>query len=176
MTAFSSSIGGLEITELIDQNLCIFILSANTIYFNAGFIGKNMQKAEQILSEMEAILDELVLNAEQLCEVSQKVIAEEELSSLQVRQEQLVASLIKLDHDFQHAAVHTSNDRSQPLQNRIQKKLVVFENLNSSFINNILSSHGLIQFETGELKKLKRQFRKKSSPSKSRPDDVKEPS
>jgi hypothetical protein len=120
-----------------------------------------MQKAEDILSEMESILDQLVLNAEHLHEVSQKVIAEEELTSLQARQELLMSSLLKLDHDFQDAATHSAQDRKTPLQNRIQKKLDLFEKLNSSFIKNIISSHGLIRFEEGKDKKQKKWHGKK---------------
>lgn len=93
---------------------------------------------------METVLDQLIENAEKLNDLSKRVIAEEELSPLQNRQQELLTTLVSLDDSYHK--VRSNKDDQSPAHHRIQKKLDIFERLNASFVNNIVSSHGLIQF------------------------------
>lgn len=111
-----------------------------------------MQKVEEILAQMDSLLDLLIDNAKSLLGISQRVIAEEELIPLQKRQKELLDQLVAKDETF-HRAIGSSNNYQSPLRNRINAKLDQFERLNASFIENITSTHGLIQFEKNKIKK-----------------------
>lgn len=115
-----------------------------------------MSKANKILSEMEDVLDKLIENAQKLHNLSKHAIAEEELSPLQSIQQELLSTLVSLDDTYHNAHPNPSHVDDLTINKRIQKKLDVFEQLNSSFVDNIVNSHGLIQFETAKLKKTKK--------------------
>lgn len=116
-----------------------------------------MQQLEKILIEMEKILDLLIENAKQLLELSKQVIAEEELTPLQEKQQELLTQLLEKDDAFHEACAELKTDYNSPLRNRIDEKLDHFQKLNSNFIDNITTTLGLIQFEKGKIKKRPKQ-------------------
>lgn len=109
-----------------------------------------MSHIEKLLKEMEKVLDQLVENAEKLHELSKSTIDEDVLSSLQDRQEELLDSLVSLDEACHSTETGKQNKGDLQVNQRIQEKLRVFEDLNSSFVSNLMSSRGLIQFSSKE--------------------------
>lgn len=113
-------------------------------------IGSNMKTdvnaPAALLKEMDMLLDDLVSGAEKLLELSQKVIAEEELVNLQARQEILLGKLIEKD-----ALLHTLEglDASdiKTIRKGIDRKIDLFQKLNADFVEKISSVHGLIRFD-----------------------------
>lgn len=116
------------------------------------------RSADKILSEMEEVLDQLIQNAEKLYDVSRQVIAEEELAPLQNRQQELLSTLLQLDDAFHKANMQTKEDNSS-VRSRIQEKIEIFQRINSSFVTNITTSYGLIQFESDKTKKPRKQLK-----------------
>lgn len=112
-----------------------------------------MKKAEVILVQMDELLNLLIDNANKLLALSQQVIAEEELAPLQTSQQELLDELVAQDEAFHKTLPSPSHNYQSPLRSQINAKLDQFEQLNASFIENITSAHGLIQFEKGKLKK-----------------------
>lgn len=115
-----------------------------------------MSNVEKLLKEMDGVLDQLIDNAEKLHEISKKVIAEEELTALQSRQQELLTSLLSLDEACHQAGLSKSKKEYSKLNTSIQEKLNIFEQLNSSFVNNVVSSHGVIQFQGRKTQKPKK--------------------
>ncbi len=115
--------------------------------------GNMMKKAEVILVQMDELLNLLIDNANKLLALSQQVIAEEELAPLQTSQQELLDELVAQDEAFHKTLPSPSHNYQSPLRSQINAKLDQFEQLNASFIENITSAHGLIQFEKGKLKK-----------------------
>lgn len=115
-----------------------------------------MAHVDKLFKEMEEVLDQLIENAEKLHEISKKVIDEDELSELQNHQKELLTSLVSLDEACHQADSGKSKRVDTSINKRIQEKLDHFEQLNSSFVNNVMNSHGLIQFpprQSGKTKK-----------------------
>lgn len=100
-----------------------------------------MPTQHDILLEMDKILEQLVKTAERLCALSKQGFEEDELIKLQQAQEQMVNKLTTLDDAFKSVP---SKEAAEPiLRESIDQKIEEFQRLNSSFIDNIKSSHGL---------------------------------
>jgi flagellar biosynthesis/type III secretory pathway chaperone len=111
-----------------------------------------MPTPEKILIEMEKVVDQVIQTAEQLKDISRRVISEEELAPLLKSQDKLVSQLKEMDEAFQKVY---KGGKVSPIRERIEKKLERFQELNSKFIENLSSSQGIIQFENGKAKKNK---------------------
>lgn len=105
-----------------------------------------MQQAEQVLGEIESLLDQLIDSAQKLLTVSQQVMEEEELTNLQKDQEALLEKLIEKDAEF-HKFSNITQEKLLPRRLKIDEKIDHFQKLNSEFVDNISSAHGVIQFK-----------------------------
>lgn len=105
-----------------------------------------MQQAEQILGEIEDLLDKLIDSANKLLAASQQVIEEDELADLQKDQEVLLERLIEKDAEF-HKFSNQIQEKLLPRRLKIDEKIDHFQKLNSDFVENISSAHGVIQFK-----------------------------
>lgn len=110
------------------------------------------KRAKEILLEIEAILENLIHNAERLKEISSQVISMQELEPLQKKQEELVKKLGKLDEAFKKVPAGSA-ESYQELTRKIEQKLVQFQKLNAKFIENLSASQGLIRFDVKKKKK-----------------------
>lgn len=110
-----------------------------------------MPTPENILVEMERILDQIIITAEELKKKSMGVFSLEEISPLQKSQNDLVDKLSKLDASFQKA--YKGKNEVSPIRERFEKKLSHFQELNDSFIENLSSSSGMIQFDHAKKQK-----------------------
>lgn len=100
-----------------------------------------MATQHDILQEMDKILEQLVKTAEKLCVLSKQGFEEDELVKLQKAQEQMVNKLTTLDDAFKNVS---SNGSTEPiLRERIDQKIEEFQRLNTTFIDNIKTTHGL---------------------------------
>jgi hypothetical protein len=113
------------------------------------------QTADEILHFMDGLLIELIENAKKLNERSLQVIAEEELTTLQETQETLFNSLLEADENLHAQHPELKHFPASKLQVEVNKKLDQFQELNQTFIENLKSSHGIIQFESEPPKKPK---------------------
>lgn len=102
---------------------------------------------EKILSEMEKILQQLIINAEQLRKLSQQVVSEEQLIPLQRKQEELLKQLKASDSRFIEILEGNTKRYKSQTRVRIGEMLDYFQKLNENFIHNLHSGPGLIQFE-----------------------------
>ncbi len=107
---------------------------------------------------MDALLNQLIITAQRLLEISHQVIEKEELNSLQKTQDQQVRELMALDDAF-HKSTKKYSKGPFPLRERIDEKLEQFEKLNAQFIKNIHESRALLNFD-----KLKETQKHKESP------------
>jgi hypothetical protein len=114
-----------------------------------------MEEIEKVFIKMELVLDQLIRNAEELQEASLQVISEEELTSLQQKQEELISQLLKMDQDFYKTYAKEAKDYESKTRQRVSEKLEKFQTLNSRFIDNVMMHQGLIQFEISKSKKHK---------------------
>jgi uncharacterized protein YjgD (DUF1641 family) len=110
-----------------------------------------MPTPENILIEMELILDRIIKTAEELKKKSKGVFSLEEITPLQKSQNELVDKLSKLDDSFQKA--YKGKNEVSPIRDRFEKKLSHFQELNNSFIENLSSSSGTIQFDQSKKSK-----------------------
>ena len=101
----------------------------------------------QIIAEMDSVLDQLIEMAEHMKELSQQVIAEKEVMTLQKKEQDLINKLIELDMSYQKIAIHLSAEERGEFQNKIETKLSKFQQLNTKFIENIAAGRGLIHFQ-----------------------------
>ncbi len=103
-----------------------------------------MDSEQDYFNHIKNLLKELIQVATQLRDASIQVIAEEEMAELQNRQEALLKQLEQLDAEMRAAFGHQLDKSMQQL---IHEKLSTFQKLNQEFVDNLNSSHGLIQFE-----------------------------
>lgn len=108
-----------------------------------------MKSLEKHLEEMHKRLDEVIQVAEHLRDVSKQVISKEELAPLQKRQDALLKQIEELDQKLQK---DYAKELTEPMHQALKRKFKVFQELNEVFIENIRSSHELIQFELRRLK------------------------
>lgn len=114
------------------------------------------QQKDAILNKMNGVLDQLIENAKKLNDLSRQVIAEEEISPLQEQQQELLNILVDLDDSFHQADSNLLEEKNSPLQNIVNEKIEAFQQLNTSFVENIMSSQGLIQFKPPKPRKTKK--------------------
>lgn len=105
--------------------------------------------APEILRKMNALLKEILSNAQELEKLSSKVISEKEVIPLQQKQELLINELTKLDANLQKEFPQALTKDSKEKQ-AIHEKLREFQKLNRKFIENLKLSPGLIQFKPDE--------------------------
>lgn len=103
-----------------------------------------MKSLQQNVDQMNALLSELIQVAKQLRDMSLQVVSEEELAPFQKIQEDLLAKIENIDHDIQWTY---RNQISSSIQEGFHAQLQTFQQLNQEYIQNMGSSHGLIQFE-----------------------------
>lgn len=108
-----------------------------------------MKSLEHYVDQMNQLLNELVLVATKLRDISLQVISEEELTPLQKRQDELLIELEKIDQKL-HDSYRDQVDSAT--QQKFHDQLQTFQTLNQEFVQNLNSSHGLIQFELHRLK------------------------
>lgn len=113
-----------------------------------------MDMHEEILSRMEKILNQLIVTAEKLKDLSQHVTSEDELRPLQEKQEDLIAKLLETDEEFNKALKGKTKYYQSSSRTRIGEKLDYFQKLNTNFLENLGSSRGLIQFEIHRIKEM----------------------
>lgn len=107
-----------------------------------------MPSLQHYVDQMNQLLNELIQTATQLRDMSLQVISEEDLAPLQKKQEDLLAQLESADQQLQHNYRH---QLTGAIQDKIHKQLQTFQELNQEFIQNLNTSHGLIQFELHRL-------------------------
>jgi len=112
-----------------------------------------MDAAEKILEKMEEILNKIIANAETLNEISKMVISEEELTPLQNDQDDLFNQLLELDAEFSKASPDPHPHPLAARREKFDEKLKLFEKLNQIFIDNLKTTHGLIQFDFSKIRK-----------------------
>jgi hypothetical protein len=110
------------------------------------------KKPEIILNEMGHLLDKLISGAENLLELSQQVIPEEEFVKLQDHQEELLGKLIEKDQAL-HSHKDLLNPSLQTMRKEIDRKIDLFQKLNTDFVEKISAAHGLIHFDSTGVKK-----------------------
>lgn len=103
-----------------------------------------MKSLEGYTDRMNRLLNELTQVATQLRDMSLQVISEEDLAPLQKKQEELLIELESNDRQLQQNFRH---QLSGALQEQFHHQLQIFQQLNQEFIQNLSTSHGLIQFE-----------------------------
>lgn len=109
-----------------------------------------MAELNELLHEMDSLLDMLIDNAKKLLDISKQVISEEELEPLQKKQHALLKKLIEKDEAYHQLDNVSKQDPF--MRENIDAKLDEFQQLNASFIDNITTTHGMIQFEKGKVK------------------------
>lgn len=108
---------------------------------------KSTESPEDALEAMESLLDQLISNAQKLAKKSHPVVSLEELYPLQRKQEELVAKLGNADELLTKALKGKGNEFQVEARARILQKLKEFQGLNSSFIESLATTRGLIQFQ-----------------------------
>lgn len=103
-----------------------------------------MKSLEGYIEIMNQLLSELTQVATQLRDMSLQVISEEDLTPLQKRQEELLVEIEKNDRQLQQNFRH---QLSGAVKEQFHNQLQTFQQLNQEFIQNLSTSHGLIQFE-----------------------------
>jgi hypothetical protein len=103
-----------------------------------------MKSLQYYIDHMNQLLSELIQIATQLRDMSFQVISEEDLAPLQKRQEELLTQLEDIDQQLQKNYRH---QLSTAMEEQIHNQLQTFQQLNQEFIQNLSTSHGLIQFE-----------------------------
>jgi flagellar biosynthesis/type III secretory pathway chaperone len=107
-----------------------------------------MKSLQHYIDQINQLLNELIQVATQLRDISLQVISEEDLTSLQKRQEDLLAQLENVD---QHIQDNYRLQLDSKLKEHFHHQLQTFQQLNQEFIQNLNTSHGLIQFELHRL-------------------------
>lgn len=107
-----------------------------------------MESFQQQIDYMNGLLDQLIQTAKKLRDVSLQVISEEELGPLQKQQEEILAQLEAADQEIQR---QYRSDMTEIIHQQFSQKLKEFQSLNQEFIDNLNTSHGLIQFELERL-------------------------
>lgn len=115
----------------------------------------SMADPEELLAQIDHLLDQLISIAEQLKESSKRALLEQEMEPLQKKQDELLEQLLDADAAFKQACRGDFHRYKSPKRARINEKLEYFQKLNAKFIDNLQSSHGLIQFEIHRISKLK---------------------
>ncbi len=136
-----------------------------------------MQSLQDYVDEMSQLLNDLVQVATKLRDLSLEVISEEELNPLQKRQEALLVRLEAIDEQIrENYRYQVDSATKENIHNRLQ----TFQQLNQEFVQNLNTSHGLIQFELRRFEeeedfpRLSRSNKKPSSSKGTKKKDTKE--
>jgi hypothetical protein len=127
--------------------------------------GLAMKSLQHCIDQINHLLSELIQVATQLRDMSFQVISEEDLTSLQKHQEDLLGKLEEADRFIQK---NYRNQIKPEVQENFHQQLQTFQQLNQEFIQNINTNQGLIQFELHHLQEEGRGFssrEKKTPPS-----------
>lgn len=103
-----------------------------------------MKSLQNYVDEMNQVARELIEIATNLRNMSLQVISEEDVAPLQLRQEILLAQLEEIDQKIHK---NYRNQLSAAMQDEFHKQMKIFQELNQEYIQNMSTSHGLIQFE-----------------------------
>jgi hypothetical protein len=106
-----------------------------------------MVREKELLTQMGTLLDQLIQISGRMNQLAAHALSEPELNELQDQQSAWMEELIALDekcHELEPSDVHVSN---ATLRERNRQKIIEFEKLNNTFIENIANGHGLIRFE-----------------------------
>lgn len=115
-------------------------------------MNRRQSNAVSILREMDRVLDALIAGAEKLLDLSQRVIAEQELSALQAEQEVLLEQLLQHDQEL-HNCSDLAAPANQTLRKIVDGKIDLFQRLNEEFVEKISAVHGLIHFDQATTQK-----------------------
>lgn len=107
-----------------------------------------MKSLQYYIDQMNQLLSELVQVATQLRDMSLQVISQEDLAPLQKHQEELLNQLENADQQLQK---YYRQQVEAVTRENFHQQLKVFQTLNQEFIQNLNTSHGLIQFELRRL-------------------------
>ena len=118
-----------------------------------------MEKTVELLTKMEGVLDQLITQAQDLIDLSKSSVAPEELANMQKQQEKWVDLLQQYDADLANACEPDTQLDAFPQWNKIQKQLDYFQTLNNTFIQNLSTRKGIIQFEVNDVKKTRKSLR-----------------
>ena len=132
-----------------ERDLFLKELTRIANFFRMTFYqGRDMKSFESTIKEMNQLLTDLVQVATQLYQASLQVINEEELVALQQTQEELLKQLETVDH---HLHQHYHYQVEPAMHEHFHQQLQQFQQLNQEFLQNLATSHGLIQFELRQL-------------------------
>ncbi len=109
-----------------------------------------------LLKKIDSLLDDLVKTAINLEKATFQVISEEEIAPLQSKQEELVSEIKSIDAQLTKSGDKKAIEQDSKVRKSIHDKLAKFHELNSHFIDNLSSSHGLIRFEIDKIRKNKK--------------------
>jgi hypothetical protein len=109
-----------------------------------------METAVQVLKKMENILDELIVNAEKLKNISLNGFSEAAVAPLQQNQELLVQRLNGLEGSFEAADKNGLEAELAKMGDRIAKKLRYFQALNNVFVQNISEGNFLEDYHASQ--------------------------
>ena len=107
---------------------------------------KEMPSYEESLKEIEKLVDQLVDAASKLLDSARQAFSEEDLVSLQKKQDELFKRLLKADQAY-HETFPDLDETKIPAAKRVSEKLTKFQQLNLQFIETLRSDHGLIHFD-----------------------------
>jgi hypothetical protein len=110
--------------------------------------------AQDVLSEIDLTINQLILNAKEMNNKALFNITKEEVDSFQNKQELLIAQLIHMDNTYKRKICDLKIPNINSASHQISKKLKQFEDLNNEFIERASSKFNLIHFE--ECKKTKK--------------------
>ncbi|MCB1112076.1 MAG: hypothetical protein H7A37_04785 [Chlamydiales bacterium] len=105
-----------------------------------------MTKPEEMLAELEEAIDQLLKIAEKMKMLSFHVVSADQLDPLQKKQDELLTLISYTQKKF-HEQFSEEEKRQTAIQKRIRKKLADFEDLNKTFINNLATTHELIDVD-----------------------------
>lgn len=103
-----------------------------------------MKQTLSLFHEIEALLDELINNAEALNLVSEHDVSLSDLIKLQEKELKLIEKLKKVNLDAEKN--EDANSQGNTIRLRIKKKLKQFSEFNAKFIKTIEGSHEIIDF------------------------------
>ncbi|CDR33524.1 hypothetical protein [Criblamydia sequanensis] len=107
-----------------------------------------MKQTLSLFHEIEALLDELINNAEALNLVSEHDVSLSDLIKLQEKEIKLIEKLKKVNLDAEKS--EEANSQGNTIRLRIKKKLKQFSEFNAKFIKTIEGSHEIIDFKPNE--------------------------
>lgn len=103
-----------------------------------------MTSLQDYVDEMSQLLNDLVQVATKLRDLSLQVISEEDLNPLQKRQKAILSRLEAIDEQIRENYRYQIDSATK---GHIHNRLQTFQHLNQEFVQNLNTSHGLIQFE-----------------------------